>query len=628
MNFLNKKIFTSLSLIFLVLTFVDIQAASSSEGSFNSLDTNEKLTSRNNSFSNLSVISNNDTLPSDEAFIPNAFAIDSSTIKFSIRPLQGYYLYKSRISIDALNENVKIGELILPKGKTKIDEWLGEQEVYFDEVFGSAYISRATPEAMELKINLNYQGCKIDGICYMPETKMLTINVPSPASDINETFSEQAKLAQIIKNSNILISIGLFFLAGLGLALTPCVLPMVPILSGIIAGEGKDTSALRGFILALSYVLGLALVYTGAGIITAALGLQMQAIFNQPWILILFAILFVVLALGMFGYFNLQMPSSIQNRLSKISGSQKSGTLIGSFIMGALSSLIVTACVTPALIAALTVIAQTGDVLRGGISLFFMSLGMGVPLLIVGATQGKLLPKTGHWMNLVKNIFGFMMVGLAIWTLSKILSESIVMMLWSLLALVIGVSMGGLTLFKTDSNRLKKFGKGFGFLIIIYSLFLLVGSINGSDYSYKPLNNSVLNEKNRSERYVNELPFQTIKSVDDLDREIEAASALGKSVLLDFYADWCVSCIEMEKYTFSNIEVQAILSNTVWLQADVTNNDKVDKLLLKRFGVFGPPTIIFFDANGIQRRGYEIVGYMEADTFALHVQKALSITDI
>ena len=627
MKFLNKKHFFSFSFSLLILIFIETNAFSIDIDS-KSLTRENELILKNKKFSDLSVNLMKDVLPADKAFIPNAFAVDSSTINFSIRTLPGYYIYKSKISINALNDDVKIGQINLPKGEIRVDEWLGEQEVYFDEVNGNAYVSRATPEEIKLKINLNYQGCKVDGICYMPETRVLTIKLPPPAYNINKTISEQIKLAQIISNSNVWISIGVFFIAGLGLAFTPCVLPMVPILSGIIAGEGNKTNAMRGFMLALSYVLGLALVYTLAGILTAALGLQMQAIFNQPWVLILFAGLFVILALGMFGFFDLQMPSIIQNKLASISGSQKSGTVIGSFAMGALSSLIVTACVTPALIAALTVIAQSGNVLRGGIALFSMSLGMGIPLLIVGATQGKLLPKTGSWMKTVKIIFGFMMLALAIWTLSRIFSEQITMMLWSLLIFLIGGFIGGLNLHKTDSNKYKIMGKCFGFLAMIYSLGLLLSALDGSNSFSRPFNNFLYSEEGKSERPIHDLPFQKIKSVDDLDKEIKVANKLGKNVLLDFYADWCISCIEMEKYTFSDKKVQNILSNTVWLQADVTANDKIDQALLRRFGVFGPPTIIFFDTNGMQRHGYEIVGYMKADDFAKHARKALSITDI
>lgn len=586
------------------------------------------------SLASLSGNSIEDALPADEVFIPNAFAVDGNTIEFGIRLLPDYYLYKSKISVRSLNDNARAGQLDLPKGKVKTDEWLGEQEVYFDEVFGKLAIARATPEAMDLDIELNYQGCKVDGICYLPVSKVLTVSLPAATTttdlssipDPSLPVSEQARLAQIITGSSIWVAAGLFFLAGLGLAFTPCVLPMVPILSGIIAGDGDNVSSMRGFTLALSYVMGMAIVYTGAGIAAAALGLQLQATFNQPWILVLFAGLFVFLALGMFGAYDLQMPSSIQSKLSGVSGNQKSGTMIGAFVMGALSSLIVTACVAPALIAALTVIAQTGDMLRGGSALFAMSLGMGAPLLAVGAAQGKLLPKAGGWMIAVKNAFGFMMLGLAIWMLSRILPGTLTMLLWAILIFMGGVFLGGLTTLTSESGAKQKLGKGFGFLAIIYGVILLLGSLTGGSNPLQPLASVKVGGAAVGEAE-HELPFQRIKSVDDLDREIAAAASNGKTALLDFYADWCVSCKEMEAYTFVDADVQAALSNTVWLQADVTASDATDKVLLERFGVFGPPTIIFFGSDGEQRHGYEVVGYMKAPDFAKHVRQAFSVSD-
>lgn len=586
------------------------------------------------SFSNIGGNSMDDALPADEVFRPDAYAVDGNTIEFGITVLPDYYLYKSKITVRSLSDQAKAGQLDLPKGKLKTDEWLGEQEVYFNEVFGKVAIARATPAAMDLDIELSYQGCKVDGICYLPVTKTLTVSLPeatsitdlSKVADPNAPVSEQARLAQIITGSSIWVAAGLFFLAGLALSLTPCVLPMIPILSGIIAGEGEDVGAMRGFTLALSYVMGMAIVYTAAGVAAAAAGLQLQATFNQPWILILFAGLFVVLALGMFGAYDLQMPSALQSKVSDVSGKQKSGTMVGAFIMGALSALIVTACVAPALIAALTVIAQTGDMVRGGSALFAMSLGMGAPLLLVGAAQGKLLPKAGGWMEVVKNGFGFMMLALAIWMLSRILPGTVTMLLWAVLVFMTGVFMGGLTTLSSESGVAQKLGKGFGFLAIIYGVILLLGSLTGGTNPLQPLASVNLgNGSGANEQH--ELPFQRIKSVDDLDREIAKASANGKTALLDFYADWCVSCLEMEAYTFSDSDVQAALSNTVWLQADVTDNDPIDQELLNRFGVFGPPTIIFFGEDGQQRHGYEVVGYMKAEAFAEHVRQALAVSD-
>jgi thiol:disulfide interchange protein DsbD len=484
-------------------------------------------------------------------------------------------------------------------------------------------------------LEIGYQGCADDGLCYLPQTKLLTVSLPEatvvtdlaamPAASADATpVSEQARLAGIITNSSIWAMVAVFFGAGLLLAFTPCVLPMVPILSGIIAGDGDNVSPVRGFTLALGYVLGMALVYTAAGVAAAAAGLQLQAAFNQPWVLVLFAGLFVVLAISMFGAFDLQMPSSIQSRIANVSGNQKSGTRIGAFVMGALSALVVTACVAPALIAALTVIAQTKELLRGGLALFAMSLGMGAPLLLVGAAQGKLLPKAGPWMVAVKGAFGFMMLGLAIWMLSRILPGSVTMILWSLLLVMSGVFLGGLTTLTAESGNAQKVGKGFGLLAIFYGLVLFFGAMSGATNPLRPLATvSVGNGAAATEQQ--HLEFTRVKTVADLDREIAAAAASGKSAMLDFYADWCVSCIEMEEYTFITPEVQAALGNTVALQADVTKNDADDKKLLERFGVFGPPTIIFFGADGEQRQGYEVVGFMKAGEFARHVEKAFAV---
>lgn len=572
--------------------------------------------------------------PVDEVFFPELFAVDGNAVDLGIRIVPGFYIYRDKLSVRVLNEDAQAGRWDLPQGKMKTDEFFGEMEVYLDSFIGRLAIARATPDATELEIEFGYQGCAEGGLCYLPQTRILKVSLPEATTvgalpDIGAPVSEQAFLADVLVNQGIWKAIGIFFLAGLALALTPCVLPMIPILSGIIAGEGDNVTPMRGFTLALSYVLGMAIVYTGAGVAAAAAGMQLQATFNQPWVLILFSGLFVFLALGMFGVFELQMPGSIQTRLSNVSGQQKSGTMVGAFVMGGLSSLIVTACVAPVLIAALMVIAQTGDMVRGGIGLFAMSLGMGAPLLVVGAAQGKYLPKAGAWMVAVRNAFGFMMLGLAIWMLSRILPGNVTMLLWAVLIFMAGVFMGGLTTLTTDSTGAQKLGKGFGFLAIIYGIVLLLGGMAGGSNPLKPLANVGgplgPNSSGATVATEHELPFQRIKTVGDLDRELAQASSEGKTAFLDFYADWCVSCKEMEAYTFTDGDVQATLANTVWLQADVTANDAEDQELLERFGVFGPPTIIFFDTDGQQRHGFEVVGYMKAEDFVDHLQLAFDL---
>jgi thiol:disulfide interchange protein DsbD len=575
-----------------------------------------------------------DFLPADEAFQPMLIPLDGNTVEVSFRIAPGYYLYKDKIAAEIESDRVQLGRMDLPNGKMKHDEYFGDTEVYYDEVFAKLPLARATPESMELAVDLSYQGCAEDGICYPPTTRKLNITLPA-ATAVSALaavtgraapVSEQSRLAQVITGSSIWITVGVFFVAGLGLALTPCVLPMVPILSGIIAGDGENVSPARGFMLALTYVTGMSIVYTAAGVGAAAAGLQLQATFNQPWVLSLFSALFIVLALGMFGMFELQMPSAIQSRLASISGKQRSGTVLGAFVMGALSALIVTACVAPALIAALTVMAKSGDMLRGGTALFAMSLGMGAPLLIIGAAQGRLLPQAGPWMIAVRNTFGFMMLGLAIWMMSRVLPESLTLALWGILIFMAGVYLGGLTTLTPESGGPQKLGKGFGLLAIIYGAVLLLGSLAGSSSMLKPLQGISIAGRGAVQED-RSLEFRRIKTVSDLDRALAAASGRGQTVMLDFYADWCVTCIEMEKYTFTDTKVQDALANTLLLQADVTANDVEDQALLNRFGVFGPPTIIFFDKNGLQRTGYEVVGYMKAKQFAEHVHLAFGTSD-
>jgi thiol:disulfide interchange protein DsbD len=583
-----------------------------------------------------SAFGNSEFLPVDEAFRPRLTAIDGNTVEISIQVAPGYYLYKDKIAAESLSDRVQLGKLDLPAGEMKTDQYFGDMEVYHNDVFATLPLARATPESLDLELDVKYQGCADGGICYVPVTRTLSVSLPTAAAvtalsargpGSSAPVSEQARLAELISNAGMWAVVVTFFGAGLLLAFTPCVLPMVPILSGIIAGEGDNVSSARGFTLASAYVAGMALVYTGAGIAAAAIGIQLQAVFNQPWVLSLFAGLFVVLALGMFGLFDLQMPSAVQTRLAQLSGKQQSGTVIGAFIMGALSSLIVTACVAPPLVATLTVIGQSGDMLRGGAALFSLSLGMGAPLLAVGASAGKLLPKAGPWMVAVKNAFGFMMIGLAIWMLSRILPATLTLALSGVLIFMVGVYLGGLTTLTPAAAAAQKLGKGFGLLGVIYGAVLILGSLAGGSSLLQPLAGFSTGGRAATPE-VSGLDFRRIKTVQDLDAALAASAAEGRPAMLDFYADWCVSCVEMEHYTFTDASVRDALSDTLLLQADVTANDRDDQALLKRFGVFGPPTIIFFGPDGAQRQGFEVVGFMDAEDFAAHVQRATAADSI
>jgi thioredoxin:protein disulfide reductase len=568
-------------------------------------------------------------LPVDAAFVPSAVAIDGNRVELDWRISPGYYLYKDRISVIAKTDNVGLGQLDLPDGQPKHDEFVGDAEVYHNDVSVELPVARATPEAMDLELEVTYQGCAEAGLCYPPTTRTLTVALPkatavSALPPRNGAVTEQDRWAKILRDGSLWVVIASFFGGGLLLAFTPCVLPMVPILVGIIAGDGDKVSSARGFALASSYVLGMAIVYTAAGIAAALAGSQLQAAFNQPWVIIVFAGLFVLLAIAMFGGYDLQMPSAIQTRLAAVSGRQKSGSVIGAFIMGALSSLVVTACVAPILIAALTMMAQTGDVLRGGLALFSMSLGMGAPLLLVGAAQGHFLPKVGPWMVRVKGVFGFMLLGVAVYLLTRIVPAYAALAMWALLTFMAGVFLGGLTTLTPESSTAQKLGKGFGFLAVVYGLLLGMGALAGGSDPFRPFANLNITGGAVSARPEAQLEFRRIKTVDELDRAVADAAAAGKSVMLDFYADWCVSCKEMEAYTFTDSAVQSALAGTVLLQADVTANDEDDQALLKRFGIFGPPWIVFFGADGARRDGFDVVGYMKAQEFVQHLRRAFS----
>ncbi len=561
-------------------------------------------------------------LPVEQAFQPTAEIVDPFRLAVTWKIAEGYYLYRDSLTVTGVDGVARPGPVSLPPGIDKWDEHFGDTQVYYDEVRLEIPLLRPTPDAGLVELQLAYQGCKEDSICYPPAIAGIALDLPPAAAAAPPPLAEQDRLSALILSGNLLLVIATFTGLGLLLAFTPCVLPMLPILSGIIAGQGKDVTTTRAFTLSLTYVLGMALTYTIAGAAFAAAGGQIQAALQKPWIIISVAGLFVALSLSMFGLYELQMPAAIQTRLTQTSGKQKSGTFIGTAVMGALSALVVTTCVAPPLVASLMVIAQSGDVARGALSLFAMSMGMGIPLLIVGTSAGKLLPKAGAWMDKIKGAFGFMMLGLAIWMLERILPGSVVLVLWAALVFMAGVFLGAFQSLDAQAGTLPKLGKGFGLLAALYGAALLIGALSGARDPLQPL--SFVSSRGGETALESELQFRTIKSVADLDAELARASAAGQSVMLDFYADWCVSCKEMERYTFNDSNVQQALSNVVLLKADVTLNDDLDQALLKHFGIFGPPSIIFFDRNGQEQANYRIVGFMPAEEFANHVGLAIS----
>ena len=565
----------------------------------------------------LEVTGDDEYLDPDVAFVLTSEAQSVNTVELNWRIADGYYLYKERIKLAPADAARPVGAIVLPKGEAHHDEYFGDQEIYRGSLDGTFSVP---PGAKTVDVNVTYQGCADAGLCYPPITKTLSVSLegaPTTVSTSNASnggyVSEQDSFTAKL-SGNLLVVIALAYLGGLLMAFTPCVLPMVPILTGIIAGSGENTTTKRGFLLALSYVAGIAVIYTLMGVIAAYIGsgVNLQAIFNQPKILIPFIVLFLVLASSMFGAFTIQMPSFIQTRLSDASNQQRAGTFVGVGVMGALSALIVSACVAPVLIGALTFIAQTGNALRGGVAMLAISIGMGTPLLLVGASAGALLPKAGAWMDTIKNLFGVMFMAVAAWLLSRMVTNWVVMLIWA-----VPVLIGAWILwrgFKQGSNA-RVVARTLAVALTAYGAVLLIGAKLGSSNPLAPL------QAQGQQKY---LEFKRIKTVADLEREVAAASQAGRSVMLDFYADWCVSCKEMEHNTFTEADVQGALSNTTLLQADVTANDEQDRELLKHFGIFGPPTIAFYGADGTERRNFRVVGFMKAAEFAAVVRQAVA----
>ena len=574
-------------------------------------------------------------LPPGEAFKVEAVAEGADRVRVDFLVTPGYYLYRHRMSfaVDTAAGPVAatLGAADIPAGEWKEDEFFGRQQVFHESMSVSVPVSRAPGGALELPLVVGLQGCAEAGLCYPPEKRRFKVMLPAATGNATAGpppgaaarsaagggtggfVSEQDRLAGLIRDGSLPAVLATFFGLGLLLAFTPCVLPMVPILSGIIAGQGASATPRRSFTLSLAYVLGMAFTNTLAGIGAAAAGQQLQAFFQQTWIIVLFALLFVVLAASMFGLFTLQLPSALQTRLTEASNSQRAGTLWGVAAMGALSALIVSACVAPPMFAALAVIAQTGDVARGGSALFAMSLGMGAPLLAVGASAGQLLPRVGAWMEAVKEFFGVLMLGVAAWMLARVLPANLSLLAWAVPALALGWVLWRLRPRDEAAEWLTRVA---AVVAAAYGLALIAGSALGGRDPLAPLPQLA--------REVKTLEFRKIKGTAELDKELAAAAMTGRPVMLDFYADWCVSCKEMERYTFTDPGVQKALAGALLLKADVTANDEADQALLKRFGIFGPPTIAFWGPDGTERAQFRVVGFMKAEAFAAVAGQAVA----
>jgi thiol:disulfide interchange protein DsbD len=591
-----------------------------------------------------------DILKPDQAYRPMVDSSDGKTLNVNWEIADGTYLYEDKVSISIEGEGVHLGQYQLPPPKIKHDSVkpdgsIGDVAVFVHRLDLDIPLERTSTSATEATVTLRYQGCADRGICYPPQKKQFKLMLPAisggsaaaatvipaspPASTRSATpdpaagieQSEQDQIASMLKNSSTWLIILTFFGIGLLLSFTPCVFPMIPILSGIIAGQGSGITTRRAFTLSLVYVLAMAITYTAVGVLAGLFGasFNLTAAFQNPWILGSFALLFVLLSLSMFGFYELQLPASWQTRLSEISNRQKGGELGGVAVMGLLSALIVGPCVAPPLAGALIYIGQTGDGVLGGVALFAMAMGMGVPLIAIGTSAGKLLPRAGGWMDAVKAVFGIMMLGLAITMLERFLPPVYPMMLWGALLIVSAVYMGALRQLPVEASGWSKLWKGLGVVLLIYGALFLVGvAANGKD-TVQPLRGLVLG--GGAAQQASHLQFKRIKNITDLQTELASARAAGKPVMLDFYADWCIYCKQMEKNVFSEAAVVSAMSHFVLLQADVTDQDEQDKALMEYVRIPAPPAMLFWGTDGSEINHLRLMGYMNTGDFLAHVRK-------
>jgi thiol:disulfide interchange protein DsbD len=549
-------------------------------------------------------------LPEDQAFKAESIAMDANHLSTRFTMSPHVYLYQDKVKLTSLTDGISIGALKFPTAEKKEDPHFGTVNIFYDQVEVDVAISRATGSGNQLELEAEFQGCVNEGICYPPSTRIIKVELPpiqaaETVTKVADTaVSEQGDIQDQLGNSAWWKIVLKFFVIGLGLALTPCVFPMIPILSGLIAGQ-KNITTSKALTLSIIYVLSMALAYTIAGVIAGMLGANIQAALQTPVVIVSFSIVFVLLSLSMFGYYDLQLPASWQAKLMNVSNKQEGGSHVGVAIMGFLSAIIVGPCVTPALAGTVIYISEAGDPVIGGLALFAMSIGMGVPLLIIGATEGKWMPKAGGWMNVIKSFFGIALLAMAIWFLSRIIPGRVTLLLFGILALLSSVFW-----FRYAQKNIPK-GSKLIWLFLAFKIALIgvgaveiMGAIRGNTDFMHPLS-----------KY--ETHFTTIKSYEDLQQAIKKTD---KIVLLDFYADWCIECKRMEGATYSKPKVQAALERFLVLKADVTAQDEIDKELMKKFKIVGPPATLFFGRDGQLIGQSSFFGFKNENEFVAHLQ--------
>jgi thiol:disulfide interchange protein DsbD len=575
-----------------------------------------------------------DFLDPAQAFVGSARVGNAKTVELRIDVAPHYHLYRERISVEAEGAGVTLGEVVIPAGKIEFDSNFNKNV----EVLQGSLLIRVPvqPTGRDFRLRVAYQGCADKGLCYPPQTAFVdadardgqllraqwrgedaapvtvsdavAVTAVTPVAPVAAPVSQTAKVESALKSGSLLTIAGVFLVAGLLLAFTPCVLPMVPILSSIIVGQGAPVSRWRGFSMALVYSLGMALVYTAFGVVAGLLGEGLAAALQNPWVLGAFALMLATLSLSMFGVFELQMPSFIQSRITESSSRLPGGKFLGVFMMGGLSALIVGPCVAAPLAGALVFISQTRDVVIGGLALFSLAMGMSVPLLLVGVSAGSLLPRAGRWMEGVKTFFGVMLLAVALWIVSPVLPVAVVMLIVGSALLVGAIYLKLLDRLADTASGRQRLAKGVALVLAVLGATQVVGALSGGDNPLQPLGH-LARGPGVAPASTQATNFRRIRNVAELEAALKATD---RPVMLDFYADWCVSCKEMEHLTFSHPTVQPRMANALLLQADVTDNSADARALLKRFGLFGPPGVLFFDKQGREQADARVVGFVPA----------------
>ncbi|KPK19120.1 MAG: thiol:disulfide interchange protein [Betaproteobacteria bacterium SG8_41] len=566
-------------------------------------------------------------LEPEKAFRFSARLQDPRTIEVTYRIAPGYYLYHDKFRFSAVPAEVKLGAAQIPPGKRKRDEFFGEVETHRGDLTIIVPFEVEGTGLTALTLTATSQGCADVGVCYVPQDQKAELMlaslaaVPPQGGATAQLFGAQPPVSDAtvatLFASGFWLVVASFFGFGLLLSFTPCVLPMVPILSGVIVGGGAHITKMRGFLLASAYVLGMAVTYAIAGVAAGLSGAMLSAVLQNPWVVGGFAAVFVALALAMFGLYELQLPVALQSKLAEASGRIKGGHAAGVFLIGVFSALIVGPCVAAPLAGALLYISQSHDVVLGGSALFAMALGMGVPLLAVGASAGALLPKAGPWMETVKRFFGVLLLGVAIFLVSPFIPAAVHLLAWGVLLIVTAIYLRAIDPLPVHAHGFQKFSKGVGIIALVAGIAFLIGALSGGRDVLQPLSGLRVGASEAAAP-----SFERVGSVSELDGRIQAAG--GRPVMLDFYADWCVSCKEMERYTFSDAGVQARMDQMLLLQADVTVGTPEHLALLKRFRLFGPPGIIFFDRSGREIEGLRVIGFQPAKEFAAVLDQVLA----